>query len=894
MSQQEPELFIPSQNAKFGADDSTCVSSILESNWQWLQMMELSGDVFWLFDPVDRSYVYINSNYERVWGSPRESLYLDPASLFAAVHPDDRDNFACEYGDLLQREGQGEWEIRVILPTGLVSWLYVKITPMGNLEKNITNPQNHIVRNFSNSSTHDLQSCRPDNRILGIVKDISQYKRAELRLEEHKKHLEDRKKRLEREITDIREREERFRQIAENVREVFFLMSAKSNEILYINPAYETVWGRSRESLYDNPQSWLLAIHPEDSLEALATLETQFRTGEEFEEEYRIIRPDGTIRWIWARAFPVRNEEGSVNRFVGIAEDITERKGAEEAMRNSEEQFRLMFEKAPIGMTIANLKGKFERVNQSLCDVLGYKNEELLHLNFDTIVHKEDLPESQKLRSCLLAGEESDAQMEVRFLAKNGKIIDAIWQMVVIRDDWGEPLHFNNQIVDITARKQMESQLRHDALHDILTGLPNRALFIDRLDRQLKKGLKNENYLFAVLFLDLDRFKLVNDSVGHAIGDKLLIELGNRLLDCVRPTDTVARLGGDEFTILLENIKGLNDAKEVADRIYRSLEVPFNVEGYELFTTASIGIALSSEGYESPADILRDADATMYSAKEQGKARYEVFNKSLHELAVKRLSLETDLRRGIERQEFCVYYQPITSLATGRLEGFEALARWQHPEKGLISPAEFIPIAEETGLIILLGKWLLQEACQQLKTWQDKYTGYEHLKMGVNLSGKQLLESDLIVQIDRILKETGLPSKNLKLEVTESVLMENLELATEMLLKLRERNIQLSIDDFGTGYSSLSYLHRFPVNTLKIDRSFINEIQPNNNNSAIVKVIVTLAHMLNMDVIAEGIETDSQLLELKSLQCEQGQGYLFAKPLSSKEAEALLSNLTQW
>jgi diguanylate cyclase (GGDEF)-like protein/PAS domain S-box-containing protein len=886
MSQQEPELFIPSQTAKFGADDSTFVSFILESNWQWLQMIELSGDVFWLFDPVDRTYVYINANYERVWGSPRENLYLDAKSLFAAVHPDDRDNFACEYGDRLQQEKKGEWEIRVILPTGIVSWLHVKIAPMGDLQTNITNPQNSILKNSSNSLAQ--------SRMLGIAKDISQYKRTELRLEEHKQHLEEQKERLEREITDIREREGRFRQIAENVREVFFLMSAKSNEILYINPAYETVWGRSRESLYDNPQSWLMAIHPEDSLEALATLETQFRTGEEFEEEYRIIRPDGTIRWIWARAFPVRNEEGSVNRFVGIAEDVTERKGTEEAMRNSEEQFRLMFEKAPIGMTIANLKGKFERVNQSLCDVLGYKNEELLRLNLDTIVHKEDLLESQKLRSRLLAGEESDAQMEVRFLAKNGKIIDAIWRMVVIRDDWGEPLHFNNQIVDITARKQMESQLRHDALHDVLTGLPNRALFIDRLDRQLKKGLEDGDYLFAVLFLDLDRFKLVNDSVGHAVGDKLLIDLGNRLLDCVRPTDTVARLGGDEFTILLENINGLDDAKEVADRIYRSLEVPFNVEGYELFTTASIGIALSSEGYESPADILRDADATMYSAKEQGKARYEVFSKSLHELAVKRLSIETDLRRGIERQEFCVYYQPITSLATGRLEGFEALARWQHPEKGLISPADFIPIAEETGLIIPLGKWLLQEACQQLKTWQDKYAGYEHLKMGVNLSGKQLLESDLIAQIDRILEETGLPSKNLKLEVTESILMENLELATKMLLKLRERNIQLSIDDFGTGYSSLSYLHRFPVNTLKIDRSFISEIQPNNNNSAIVKVIVTLAHMLNMDVIAEGIETNSQLLELKSLQCEQGQGYLFAKPLSSKEAEALLLSLPQW
>jgi diguanylate cyclase (GGDEF)-like protein/PAS domain S-box-containing protein len=866
MSPQELEQLIVSQNNKPETDDRSSLLTTADINKQWLQMMEASGDVFLIFDRCNKVFTYINANYEKICGYPREDLYLEPESFFEIVHPDDRDDFVRDYRQKARLNERGDWEIRIILPTGVVSWLRIEIEPIDCIQ----------------------------GSILGIIKDISKYKRTELRLEERQQLLEERQERLEREIADIREREARFRQIAENVREVFFLMSAKSDEILYINPAYETVWGRSRESLYANPQSWLSAIHPEDSLEALATLETQFRTGEEFEEEYRIVRPDGTIRWVWARAFPVRNESGNVDRFVGIAEDITERKETEEAMRNSEEQFRLMFEKAPIGMTITNINGKFERVNQSLCDALGYKNEELLRLNFDTIVHIEDLEESRRLRAQLLTGEESDFQMEVRFQAKNGKFVDAIWQAVAIRDDWGEPLHFNNQIVDITARKQMEERLRHDALHDVLTGLPNRALFIERLEEQLKKNLKDEGYLFAVLFLDLDRFKLVNDSVGHAVGDRLLIELGNRLVQCIRPTDTVARLGGDEFTILLENIHRVEDAKEVAERIYHALEAPFNVEGYELFATASIGIALSSEGYASSADILRDADATMYSAKEHGKARYEVFDRSLYESAVKRLSLETDLRRGIERQEFCVYYQPITSLTTDKLEGFEALARWNHPERGLISPVEFISVAEETGLIVPLGNWLLRQACHQLKTWQTKYPEYRDLKISVNLSGRQLLENDLIEQIDRILRDTGLAGKHLKLEVTESILMENLEVATQILFALRERNIQLSIDDFGTGYSSLSYLHRFPVNTLKIDRSFINEMQPNNDNSAIVKVIVTLAHMLNMDVVAEGIETNSQLIELKSLQCEQGQGYLFAKPLSSEEAEALLIRLPQW
>ena len=321
---------------------------------------------------------------------------------------------------------------------------------------------------------------------------------------------------------------------------------------------------------------------------------------------------------------------------------------------------------------------------------------------------------------------------------------------------------------------------------------------------------------------------------------------------------------------------------------------PFALEGYELFTSASIGIALSTQGYEKPEDILRDADLTMYSAKERGKARYEVFDRSMHTKAIERLHLENDLRRGVEREEFAVYYQPITSLSTGKISGFEALARWHHPSRGIISPGDFIPVAEETGLIVPLGNWLLEESCRQLRTWQLKYPEHPPMKISVNLSGKQLREPSLIEQIDRILSKTELAATSLKLEITESILMENIEVITQTLLALRERKIQLSIDDFGTGYSSLSYLHRFPVDTLKIDRSFINEIKSGKENSAIVKTIVTLAHMLNMDVIAEGIETTSQLDQLKMLKCEHGQGFYFAKPLSKEEAEKLIAASTQW
>jgi diguanylate cyclase (GGDEF)-like protein/PAS domain S-box-containing protein len=700
--------------------------------------------------------------------------------------------------------------------------------------------------------------------------------------------------RLRTEFQQLTEREERFRQIAENVREVFFVISAKTDEILYISPTYEQVWGRSCQSLYEDPQSWLFAIHPEDSFKAIATIETQFRTGDDFEEEYRIIRPDESICWVRVRAFPVRDVMGKVNRFVGIAEDITNRRDGEEALRKSEEQFRLTFEMAPIGMAISSLKGKFTRVNQALCDALAYSKAELLELSFAEISHPDDWEVHHNLEQKLINGEETSFQIEKRFIAKNGCVVDTLLKVLVVLDSQGKPLHFNNQIVDITERKSMEQQLLHDALHDALTGLPNRALFMDRLEQQLKRSQNHSGYLFAVLFLDLDRFKVVNDSVGHLIGDKLLIEIARRLKKSVAPTDTVARLGGDEFTILLENISSKSEATLVAESIYQTLSFSFHIDGYELFSTASIGIALSSQGYEKPEDILRDADLTMYSAKEQGKARYEVFDRSLRDRALQRLELETDLRRALERGEFEVYYQPITSLSLGILSGFEALARWNHPTKGTISPSDFIPVCEETGLIVPLSNWLLREACKTALSWQLEYPEHPTIKISVNLSGQQFRDQQLITEVENILQETGLAGKYLKLEITESILIDNLDTVTEIILKLRKQEIQFSIDDFGTGYSSLSYLHRFPVDTIKIDRSFVSQMQSNGDNSAIVKAIVTLAHMLDMDVIAEGIETTAQLAKLKLLQCEYGQGFFFSKPLCKENAAAFIANSPKW
>ncbi|HEX8181739.1 MAG TPA: EAL domain-containing protein [Pyrinomonadaceae bacterium] len=441
---------------------------------------------------------------------------------------------------------------------------------------------------------------------------------------------------------------------------------------------------------------------------------------------------------------------------------------------------------------------------------------------------------------------------------------------------------------EVSERKLAEEQLRHNAFHDGLTDLANRALFMDHLQLALARAQRHEDYQFAVLFLDLDRFKVVNDSFGHTVGDKLLIGIARRLETAMRPGDTVSRLGGDEFTILLDDLRDAGEARLVGERLQRELAMPYNLGGHEVFTTVSIGIALSSPDYHRPEDIVRDADTAMYRAKQLGKARYEVFNQAMHTRAMDVLGLERDLRWAVKRQEFFLQYQPIISLDTGRPRGFEALIRWQHPERGLIPPVKFIPIAEETGLIIQIGQWVLDEACRQMRQWQELYPADEPLTISVNLSGKQFMQPDLLERIQAVLRDTGLDPRSLKLEITESAVMENIETATRTLEQLRALGVELSIDDFGTGYSSLSYLQRFPVSTLKIDRSFISRMTEHEGTAEIVRTIMRLAQNLGMDVVAEGVETEQQRAQLGALACAFGQGYYFSKPLNYEAAEVFL------
>jgi len=446
---------------------------------------------------------------------------------------------------------------------------------------------------------------------------------------------------------------------------------------------------------------------------------------------------------------------------------------------------------------------------------------------------------------------------------------------------------------DITDRKLAEERLRHDALHDSLTSLPNRALFMDRLSHAMRRRRRIRSVdeaTFAVLFLDLDRFKTVNDSLGHMVGDELLLTAAQKLQQCLRPNDTIARIGGDEFTILLDPLQQPRDATEIAERIQRILAAPIHIHGHEIFTSVSIGIALSGDNYERPEELLRDADTAMYQAKLQGRARYAVFDDAMHADALELLRIESDLRRALDRSELRVHYQPIVSLHTEQIVGFEALVRWQHPERGMIPPDMFIPVAEDTGMITVLGQIVLREACRQLAEWQAQLPGLPPLMMSVNLSAKQLAQPDLLDLIDNALRETGLSAKQLKLEILEGALIGKAQ-AAETLRRIKDLGVQISIDDFGTGYSSLSYLHQFPVDTLKIDRSFISQMGTNGEHNEIISAIVSLARSLGMEAIAEGIETVAQRDQLRELNCDYGQGWLFARALDQAAATTLVASL---
>jgi diguanylate cyclase (GGDEF)-like protein/PAS domain S-box-containing protein len=544
------------------------------------------------------------------------------------------------------------------------------------------------------------------------------------------------------------------------------------------------------------------------------------------------------------------------------------------------------FDNAAIGMAVVSVDGSWLQVNEALCKLLGYSEQELRATSFQRMTHGEDLKQVQSYIQRVIEGYIQSHEQEKRYIHEQGHTVWVQWHVSLLKDSESGVKRLFFQVQDISDRKKAEERLTQDTL----TGLPNRARFSDLVKLRVARKQSNKDQKFAVLLLDVDRFKLVNDSLGNSSGDQLLMQIAHRVSTCMRQGDVLGRVGGDEFAVLLDDVTGEEEACSVATRIQQALAISFNLLGQEVYSTMSIGIAMGTGHSEQVSDILRDAETAMHRAKECGKARYEVFGRDMHGELMSRLKMETDLRHACERGELFVDYQPIVSLATRSLMGFEALVRWRHPEFGLIAPKDFIPVAEETGQILTIGQTVLESACRQAREWQITYPTTPPLFVSVNLSVKQFNQPGLVDNIANLLEEFNLPPRCLKLEITESVFSDNIEAAVGLLTQLRNLGVQLSIDDFGTGYSSLSYLQRFPIDTLKIDRSFVTQMMDNEENIAIVRTIVALAQNLGMDVVAEGVETEDQVTMLRKLDCENGQGYLFSTPLGARQLDQFIAN----
>jgi diguanylate cyclase (GGDEF)-like protein/PAS domain S-box-containing protein len=692
-----------------------------------------------------------------------------------------------------------------------------------------------------------------------------------------------------RDVSERKEAEERYRTLVEHIPAVTYIDRIDEvNSAVYMSPQVEEMLGYSPEKWREDPKFLIKILHPDDKERILAEARRTNETGDPFGEEYRVISKSGHVVWVRDEAGLVKDREGKPLFWQGVVHDITERRRVEAALKESEQRFRRSFDDAAVGMALVETDGRFLRVNRSLCEILGYPERELLEKTFQEITHPDDLEVDVEHLRRLLARKIRTYQTEKRYLHQDGHVVWALLSVSVVHDEEGEPLYFVSQIQNVSERKALEESLRHQGLHDLLTGLPNRHLFLERLGHALARTGRRRGRRVAVLFMDLDDFKIVNDSLGHEMGDRLLVAVGERLKGCLRPEDTLARFGGDEFVVLLEDVEGPDEPVRVAERITHKLRDPFVLDGRELYARTSIGIAMGEVRTKDPDDLLRDADTAMYRSKDQGLG-YSVFDPAMYQRALDRLEAVNELRRAIERVEFVVHYQPIVSLQSGEVFAVEALVRWEHPERGLLEPSEFVPMAEESGLVVPMGEQVLREACFRAKEWQEKHPRTQPLRMAVNLSARQLSRTDLAETVERMLLETGMEGSHLILDVTETAYVRALETNTAALERLRSMGVRIFIDDFGTGYSSLSYLKRLPADAIKIDKSFVKGLGQDDKDTAIIRMIIELAHTLGMKVIAEGVEAGEQAALLREMGCDMAQGLYFVKPLPAEASPEFLA-----
>jgi diguanylate cyclase (GGDEF)-like protein/PAS domain S-box-containing protein len=681
----------------------------------------------------------------------------------------------------------------------------------------------------------------------------------------------------------LRRRTELFQALLEAQREVGEgLLIVDGDRPLYVNDAICQITGYSLDELLTLPSLLDLVVEEErgvlaESLRAHATaghIVSHYETAVRHRNGQRVDIEIGVTSL----------RIGADLHQVIIARDISARKQAEAALRRSEDRFRSLVQNSSDLMTILDADGTILWHSPSVERVLGYPPDALTNTSLYSLVHADDAPRLSAAFAACATDAAAQTTIDFRCRHRDGtwRYLEAVASNLLDHPTVGG-IVVNSR--DVTERKAFEDQLARQAFFDPLTGLPNRVLFMYSIEHALA-GARRNNLGVAVMFLDLDGFKQVNDTLGHLMGDQLLVAFGQRLKACVRPGDTVARLGGDEFTILLENIPHSGEAERVASRILERLRQPFELDGRDLYVSSSIGIAFGTHDEIRPSELLRFADAAMYRAKSSGKARSVVFDHSMHAAFLARATLETELREALDRDEMLLHYQPIVDLANGQLVGAEALLRWQHPARGLLLPLELLPLAEETGLILPLGQWVLEEACRQARIWQGAYPDGPPLTVSVNLSARQFQQQDLVRRVEQALAQAGLDPSNLRLDVVEGVLMDDPRTALAKLEELRALGVRVAIDDFGTGYASLSSLRRLPVRSLKLDPSFLGQLDP--GSVGIMRAVATLAHALGLEVTAEGVETGDQLASLREADLDRAQGYLFSRPLAEDAMWTLL------
>ncbi len=694
---------------------------------------------------------------------------------------------------------------------------------------------------------------------------------------------------------ELRHSESRFKALVRNASDIIVVVDAQGLA-RYVSPAFERILGISPAQL--GTQMAVDLMHPDDLVNMRA--EARDMAPDEFNgwrSEVRLQHADGT--WLWFEAtITNRLEDPNVQGIVANLHDVTARKQGEEALRQAHERFRSAFENAPIGMAMTDLDGRILRANPAMARIVGRSADDLGGMTVHELTHPDDRDASAAEMRRLVAEASDGYRIEKRYCHSDGHEVWVSVSVSCVRDDEGRPSYLIDQVEDVTERRALRERLAYAAIHDPLTALPNRVLFMDRLETALSRAARHGREV-AVIFLDIDRFKLVNDGMGHAAGDRLLEAVAERLERVMRPSDTVARFGGDEFVVLCDEIADESVAFEMAQRLADALRPPVNLAEGEIFVTASLGLALSGGDRDSAASLLRDADSAMYVAKERGRARVEVFDPKNHGLVLAKIRMRSELHGALERGEFRVYYQPIVELATGRVSGVEALLRWQHPERGLLHPGEFLSMTEESGLITPIGAWVLEESCRQAVAWTRRRANDglspDPISVSVNLSPRQLIEPTLVDDVASIVSASGIAPESVWLEITEGALAADTESTLAVLRRLRALGIRLAIDDFGTGYASLGYLKSFPVEVLKIDRSFMEGLGRATEDATIVRSVVALARSLGLDCVAEGIERPEQLEELRAMGCAFGQGFLLGVPLPADVlGEQLGDDLSPW